>query len=215
MDLPQLFDIILHLDKSLGLVIQQYGPMIYLILFLVIFCETGLVVLPFLPGDSLLFLAGAFCASGALNVWLLSGLLILAAVTGNTLNYWIGGLIGDRVFSHHYRWLNQDALRKSHSFYEKHGGKTIVMARFIPLVRTFAPFVAGVARMTFARFQFFNIVGAVLWAGGLVAAGYFFGNMPLVQRCLNTIILIGLALALIPIVLALLWKLLRPLLRRR
>lgn len=180
--------------------------MIYMVLFLIIFCETGLVVLPFLPGDSLLFIAGTFCATGAMNIWVLSGLLIVAAITGNTLNYWIGSAVGHRVFTHNYKWLNPEALRKTHSFYEKHGGKTIILARFTPIVRTFAPFIAGVSEMTFVKFQFFNIIGAILWVVSLLATGYLFGNMPLVRDHLNTFVLIGIAAAILPILLGAGWQ---------
>lgn len=202
----QLLDVILHVDKSLGILIEQYGTMIYMVLFLIVFCETGLVVLPFLPGDSLLFIAGTFCATGAMNIWVLGGLLIVAAITGNTLNYWIGSAVGHRVFTHNYRWLNPEAVRKTHSFYEKHGGKTIILARFTPIVRTFAPFIAGVSEMTFVKFQFFNIVGAVLWVVSLLATGYLFGNMPLVRDHLNTFVLIGIAAAILPILLGAGWQ---------
>lgn len=209
MDFMQFFDMILHVDKYLGTFIVQYGPMVYAVLFAIVFCETGLVVLPFLPGDSLLFIAGAFCATGAMNEWLLMALLIVAAVTGNTVNYWIGRAIGNKVFTHNYKWIDKEALRKTHAFYENHGGKTIVLARFIPIVRTFAPFVAGVSAMTFAKFQFFNIVGALLWVGGLVAAGYFFGNIPVIRDHLNTIVLVGIGAAVIPVALGGMWKVYR------
>lgn len=215
MDYLQLLDVLLHVDKSLGILIEQYGTMIYVVLFLIIFCETGLVVLPFLPGDSLLFIAGTFCATGAMNIWLLMFLLVAAAVMGNTLNYWIGSAIGHRVFTHNYRWLNPEALSKTHSFYEKHGGKTIILARFTPIVRTFAPFIAGVSAMTFVKFQFFNIVGAVLWVVGLLAFGYLFGNMPWVRDRLNTLVLIGIAAAILPIVLGGLWQFYRKFGRRK
>ncbi|KOF52738.1 hypothetical protein AD428_15780 [Achromobacter sp. DMS1] len=200
---------VLHIDQTLGVWVQQYGVWVYLVLFLIVFAETGLVVLPFLPGDSLLFIAGAFGASGSLDPVLLSVLLIVAAVTGNSVNYAIGRYIGPRVFSMNLRFLDRKALMRTHAFYEKHGGKTIVMSRFIPVVRTFAPFVAGVAEMPLGRFQLFNIGGAVLWVAGLVAAGYFFGNIPLVREHLNTIVLIGLAAAIVPVALAGMVKLLR------
>ena len=209
MDLMQFLDMMLHIDKSLGVIIDQYGTLVYVVLFAIVFCETGLVVLPFLPGDSLLFIAGAFCATGAMNEWLLMGLLIVAAVGGNTLNYWIGRAIGEKVFTHDYRWLDKDALRKTHAFYENHGGKTIVLARFVPVVRTFAPFVAGVSMMTFTKFQLFNIAGALLWVVGLVAAGYFFGNIPIIRNHLNTIVLVGVGAAVIPVALGAIWKLSR------
>lgn len=223
MDFMQFLDMILHIDKSLGLWLQHYGVWVYAILLAIVFCETGLVVLPFLPGDSLLFIAGAFCAQGKMDPWLLSGLLVAAAVSGNTLNYWIGSAIGHKVFTHDYKWLDKAALQKTHQFYENHGGKTIILARFIPIVRTFAPFVAGVSDMTFAKFQLYNIVGALLWVGGLVAGGYFFGalefTVPLlnyhvvVKDHLNTIVLVGLGAAVVPLILGFLWKLGRKLVK--
>ncbi|CUI31857.1 VTT domain-containing protein [Achromobacter xylosoxidans] len=204
-----LFQMVLHIDQTLGVWVQQYGVWVYLVLFLIVFAETGLVVLPFLPGDSLLFIAGAFGATGSLDPVLLGALLIVAAITGNSVNYAIGRYIGPRVFSMNLRFLDRGALMRTHAFYEKHGGKTIVMSRFIPVVRTFAPFVAGVADMPLSRFQLFNILGALLWVVSLVAAGYFFGNIPLVKEHLNTIVLIGLAAAIVPVVGAALFKLLR------
>ncbi|AUL49293.1 hypothetical protein BBB39_16690 [Bordetella trematum] len=193
---------ILHIDQTFGVWIEQYGVWVYLVLFLIVFAETGLVVMPFLPGDSLLFIAGAFGASGAIDPVLLAGLLVVAAVSGNTVNYLIGRALGPRVFTMNVRFLDRGALLKTSLFYEKHGGKTIVMSRFIPVVRTFAPFVAGVARMAQGRFQFFNISGALLWVVSLIAAGYFFGNIPIVKDHLNTIVLLGLAAAIVPLVLA-------------
>jgi membrane-associated protein len=204
-----LLNMVLHIDQTLGIWVAQYGAWVYLVLFLIIFAETGFVVLPFLPGDSLLFIAGAFGASGHVDPMLLALLLVVAAVTGNTLNYAIGRYIGPRVFSMNLRFLDRGALMRTHAFYEKHGGKTIVLSRFIPLVRTFAPFVAGVAEMSIARFQLFNITGGVLWVVSLVAAGYFFGNIPLIKEHLNLIVLIGLAAAIFPLVMAGIWKVLR------
>jgi membrane-associated protein len=213
MDLMQFFDMVLHVDKYLGTVIAQYGTMAYVVLFAIVFCETGLVVLPFLPGDTLLFIAGAFCATGAMNPWLLVTLLMIAAVAGNTVNYWVGSAIGHRVFTHDYKWLDKAALQKTHAFYENHGGKTIVLARFVPIVRTFAPFVAGVSEMTFGKFQAFNIAGAALWVIGLVAGGYFFGNIPIIRDHLNTIVLLGVGAAVIPLAIGGLWKVGRKVLR--
>lgn len=204
-----LFDMILHVDKFLGQFVLDYGVSVYGILFAIVFAETGLVVVPFLPGDSLLFIAGAMCATGAMNEWMLCGLLFAAAVIGNTVNYFIGSWIGPKVFDHQWRFLDQNALRKTHDFYERHGGKTLVMARFIPIVRTFAPFVAGVSQMTFARFQLFNVLGAALWVFGLVFAGYFFGNLPFIKQYLNLIVLAGIGAAIVPLVLGGLWKLVR------
>ncbi|MCG2583527.1 VTT domain-containing protein [Massilia sp. TS11] len=211
MDLMQMLDLLLHVDTTLETLLSQYGPYIYAVLFLIVFCETGLVVLPFLPGDTLLFIAGAFCATGQMNYWLLSLLLIVAAFTGNTVNYWIGEAIGHRVFTHDYRWLNKDALRRTHEFFERHGGKTIILARFVPVVRTFAPFVAGVSDMTHVRFQLFNFAGAFLWVGSLVTGGYFFGNIPVVRNHLTTIVLVGVGLAVVPLLLGGLWKFARKL----
>ena len=207
--MPEIFSMILHIDQFLGAWVSQYGAWIYLVLFLIIFSETGLVVLPFLPGDSLLFIAGAFGASGLIDSGLLTGLLIVAAITGNTVNYAIGRYIGPRVFSSNFRFLDHHALIKTHEFYERHGGKTIVLSRFLPLVRTFAPFVAGVGSMNFLRFQLFNITGAVLWVGGLILLGHFFGNVPIIKEHLNTIVLIGVCAAIVPVALGALWKLFR------
>lgn len=215
MELMQVFDMALHVDKYLDVVIEQYGMMVYWVLFAIVFCETGLVVLPFLPGDTLIFIGGAFCATGAINAWLLILALLAASIGGNTLNYWIGSMIGHRVFTHNYRWIDKAALRKTHVFYENHGGKTIVLARFIPIVRTFAPFVAGVSKMTFVKFQLFNVAGAALWVIGLVAGGYFFGNIPLIRDHLNTIVLLGVGAAVIPLALGGVWKLLKGMRKQR
>src|SRR5450830_39137 len=206
MDLTQFFDMILHVDKTLGNLLALYGVYVYAVLFAIVFCETGLVVLFFFPGDTLLFIAGAFCATGQMSYPLLLALLVTAAVTGNTLNYYIGEAIGQRVFTHDYRWINKDALRRTHDFFEKHGGKTIILARFVPVVRSFAPFVAGVSDMTHTRFQLYNITGAVAWVISLVTAGYFFGNIPAVRDHLTTIVLLGVAVAVVPVALGGLWK---------
>jgi membrane-associated protein len=214
MDLMQLFDMILHVDKTLGSLLAQYGVYVYAVLFAIVFCETGLVVLFFFPGDTLLFIAGAFCATGEMSYPLLMLLLIIAAVTGNTLNYVIGSAIGHRVFTHDYRWLNKDALHRTHDFFEKHGGKTIILARFVPVVRTFAPFVAGVSDMTHTRFQLYNITGAVAWVASLVTGGYFFGNMPFVRDHLTAIVLIGVGAAVVPLALGGLYKVGRRMARR-
>ncbi|HYG42302.1 MAG TPA: VTT domain-containing protein [Bordetella sp.] len=205
----EFFQMVLHIDQTLGVWVEQYGAWVYLVLFLIIFAETGLVVLPFLPGDSLLFIAGAFGATGSLDPLLLGVLLIVAAITGNTVNYAIGRTIGPRVFTMNVRFLDRAALLRTHMFYEKHGGKTIVMSRFLPIFRTFAPFVAGVAEMNLLRFQLFNVSGAVLWVASLITAGYFFGNIPLVKEHLNTIVLLGLAAAIVPLAVAGLVKLVR------
>ena len=204
MDFMQLlFDV----NGTLDMVVKQYGILIYAVLFAIVFCETGLVVMFFLPGDSLLFIAGAFCANGHMNVWLLMFLLIFAAVSGNTCNYLIGEAIGHKVFTHNYRWINQDALKRTHLFFEKHGGKTIILSRFVPVVRTFAPFVAGVSDMTFAKFQYYNVIGALAWVLSLVGAGYAFGNVPWVTKNINLIAVVGVSAAVLPIFLSGLWKL--------
>jgi membrane-associated protein len=207
MDLVQFVDMIVHVDKTLGILIAQYGTLVYAVLFAIIFCETGLVVLFFFPGDTLLFIAGAFCATGQMNLGLLLALLVTAAVTGNTLNYFIGEAVGHRVFTHDYKWINKDAMRRTHDFFEKHGGKTIILARFVPVVRTFAPFVAGISDMTHARFQLYNVTGAVLWVVGLVTAGYFFGNIPVIRDHLTVIVLVGVGVAVVPVLLSGIWKL--------
>ncbi|MET0963253.1 MAG: VTT domain-containing protein [Noviherbaspirillum sp.] len=206
MDFMQLVDMVLHVDKSLGRVIAEYGQTVYGVLTAIVFTETGLVVFPFLPGDTLLFIGGAFAATGELNVWLLMGLLTFAAVAGNTVNYFIGNAIGQKIFTRDYRWLDKAALHRTHAFYDNHGGKTIILARFIPVVRTFAPFVAGVSNMSFARFQFFNITGALAWVVGLVTAGYFFGNIPAIRDHLTIIVLIGVCAAVIPVALGAVYK---------
>jgi membrane-associated protein len=206
MDLMQFLDMLIHVDKTLDVLLANYGFYVYAVLFAIVFCETGLVVLFFFPGDTLLFIAGAYCANGDMNYAILVALLITAAVTGNTLNYWIGSRIGQRVFTHDYRWINKDALRRTHDFFERHGGKTIILARFVPVVRTFAPFVAGVSAMTHTRFQFFNVTGAGLWVLSLVTAGYFFGNIPVVRDHLTAIVLVGVGAAVVPMALGGLYK---------
>ncbi len=204
MDLMEIVNLIMKVD--LKTLLANYGIYVYVVLFAIIFSETGLVVLFFFPGDTLLFIAGAFCATGEMNIWLLNALLITAAVTGNTLNYWIGSRLGQRVFTHDYRWINKDALRRTHDFFEKHGGKTIILARFVPVVRTFAPFVAGVSKMTHWRFQLFNITGAALWVSSLTIAGYFCGGVPIIRDNLTTIVMIGVAAAVVPVALGGLYK---------
>jgi membrane-associated protein len=206
MDLMQFFGMLLHVDKTLGTLLAQYGTYVYIVLFAIVFCETGLVLLFFFPGDTLLFIAGAFCATGQMSYPLLMALLVTAAVTGNTLNYYIGQAIGHRVFTHNYRWINKDALQRTHDFFEKHGGKTIILARFVPVVRTFAPFVAGVSEMTHARFQMFNVTGAVLWVASLVTAGFFFGNIPIIKDHLTEIVLVGVSAAIVPLAVGGLYK---------
>ncbi|WP_062604773.1 DedA family protein [Caballeronia calidae] len=211
--LLQFLGLILHIDKSLGVFIQHYGAWVYAVLFLIVFCETGLVVFPFLPGDSLLFIGGAFAASHEMDLFALIALLLIAAISGNTVNYWIGRAIGPKVFDTNIpvleRFLDRAALQKTHNFYEKHGGKTIVIARFVPVVRTFAPFVAGVSSMSHTRFQLFNIMGALIWVLLLVLLGYFFGNIPFIKQYLNVIVLVGIGAAVVPIAIGALWKMSR------
>ena len=187
--LKYLIDFILHLDKHLVELVAQYGMWTYAILFLIIFCETGLVVTPFLPGDSLIFAVGALAAKEALNVYWVSGLMIIAAILGDTLNYWIGYQIGPKIFaSEKSRWLNRQHLERTHQFYEKYGGKTIIIARFMPIIRTFAPFVAGIGRMSYGRFLVYNVVGGILWIVIFIVAGYLFGNIPIVKRNFTLVI---------------------------
>ena len=193
-------DIILHLDKHLAVLVQDYGVWIYAILFAIIFSETGFVVTPFLPGDSLLFVAGGLAALGGMDIYILVGSLVAAAALGNMLNYQIGRYIGPRVFQwQNSRLFNKGALLKTQVFYERHGGKTLVISRFLPLLRTFAPFVAGVGAMDYGRFLFFNLLGAVSWVVSLTLAGYFFANLPWVQKNLSLVILGIIFVSLIPV----------------
>jgi len=183
MDLSQLLDIFLHLDRHLAAVVEQYGVWVYAILFVIIFVETGLVIMPFLPGDSLLFVAGTLAAVGGLDMGPLVALLILAAVLGDALNYSVGHWFGPKVFSwEKSRFFDKAAFDRTHEFYERHGPMTIVIARFLPFVRTFAPFVAGVARMRYPRFALYNLIGGTLWVAGLSTIGYLFGNTPWVKE---------------------------------
>jgi membrane-associated protein len=193
-------DFFLHLDQHLSQVISQYGGWTHLILFGIIFCETGLVITPFLPGDSLLFAAGTFAALGALDLRLIALLLIVAAILGDTVNYWVGAYIGPRAFSGNVRFLRREYLERTHAFYEKHGGKTIILARFVPIIRTFAPFVAGVGAMSYPKFLTYNVVGAVLWVGLFVLGGYFFGNIRVVRENFTLVILAIIAVSVMPIV---------------
>jgi len=199
--LRSVIDLFLHLDQHLSRVIADYGVWTHLILFLIIFAETGLVVTPFLPGDSLLFAAGTFAALGSLDLWLLVVLLVAAAILGDTVNYWVGAWIGPRAFSGNVKFLRKDYLDRTHAFYEKHGGKTVILARFVPIIRTFAPFVAGVGAMSYPKFITYNVVGAVLWVGLFVPAGYFFGNIPAVRKNFTLVILAIIALSVVPIAL--------------
>jgi len=194
-------DLILHLDVYLDLLVSNYGVWIYAILFLVIFCETGLVVMPFLPGDSLLFIAGAVAAGGGMDPVLLGGLLMLAAILGDSTNYVIGRTAGERLFSNpNSKIFRRDYLQKTHDFYDKHGGKTVTLARFLPILRTFAPFVAGIARMPYPRFFGFSVFGTILWVGGLVTLGYFFGNVPFIKKNLSLLVVFIIVLSLVPMI---------------
>jgi membrane-associated protein len=197
--LTLLIDLVVHLDDHLQALVVSYGAWVYLILFLIVFCETGLVVTPFLPGDSLLFVAGAIAAAGGMNIHLLVVLLIIAAVLGDAVNYSIGHYIGPRVLrDRNSRWLNPEHLERAHAFYERHGGKTIIIARFVPIVRTYAPFVAGAASMPYPRFALYNVSGAVLWVVSLGYAGYFFGNIPVIKDNLTLVIITIIILSIMP-----------------
>lgn len=202
-----LIDFILHLDKHLVELVTQYGVWTYGILFLIVFCETGLVVTPFLPGDSLLFAVGALAAKEALDVYWVSLLLMVAAILGDTVNYWIGYKIGPKVFtSESSPWLNRKHLERTHHFYEKYGGKTIIIARFMPIIRTFAPFVAGIGHMHYGRFQAFNVAGAATWVVLFIGGGYFFGNIPLVKNNFGLVTVAIIIASLLPVA----WVLLAP-----
>ena len=199
--LAQFIDIVLHLDRHLVALVQEYGVWVYAILFAIIFSETGFVVTPFLPGDSLLFVAGAVAASGAMDVNLLVFLLVVAAVAGNSVNYAIGRWLGKRFFTDRgSRWLNPRHLEKAHAFYEEHGGKAVIISRFLPLVRTYIPFVAGLGAMEPGRYTAFNVAGGVLWVASLCYAGFFFGNIPWIKGNLTLIIVGIIVVSLVPVV---------------
>lgn len=194
-----LIDLFLHLDVHLHSIILQYGTLTYIILFMVIFGETGLVVVPFLPGDSLLFAAGTFAAKGSFNLHLLIILLAAAAILGDTVNYWIGHFIGPKIFEkENIRFLKKEYLEKTHKFYEKYGGKTIIIARFVPIVRTFAPFVAGIGSMSYSKFILYNIIGGVIWVVLFTAAGFYFGNIPFVKNNFSIVILTIIFISILP-----------------
>jgi len=193
-----IIDILLHLDKHLGEIISNYGTLTYIILFLIIFCETGLVITPFLPGDSLLFAVGSFCALGALDPFLSFGIVSIAAIIGDAVNYFIGNKIGNKAFSGNIRFLKKEYLDKTHEFYKKHGGKTIIIARFVPIVRTFAPFVAGVGTMSYPRFFSYNVIGAIGWAAIFITLGFFFGNIPFVKSNFSIVIFSIIFISILP-----------------
>ena len=196
-----LIDFILNVDQHLQAFVQAYGPWVYALLFLIIFTETGVVVMPFLPGDSLLFIAGAVAAGGGMDPVLLGGLLMLAAILGDSTNYVVGRTAGEKLFSNpNSKIFRRDYLQQTHDFYDKHGGKTVTLARFLPIIRTFAPFVAGVAKMPYPRFFGFSVFGTVLWVGGLVTLGYFFGNVPFIKKNLSLLVVGIILLSLVPMI---------------
>jgi membrane-associated protein len=206
--IKKLVDFILHIDVHLGEIINEYGTWTYAVLFLIIFAETGLVVTPFLPGDSLLFAAGAFCAKPGtvLNVHVMAGLLFIAAFIGDTLNYWIGAKLGPAVFKREDSiFLRRKHLDRAHTFFEKYGGRAIILARFVPIVRTFVPFVAGIGKMTYPRFMAYNLIGGFVWVYFFIYAGYVFGNQPFVQKNFKLVILAIIILSVLPIVFEM-WK---------
>jgi membrane-associated protein len=196
--IPELIDFVLHVDDHLTSLVSEYGGWTYAFLFLIIFAETGLVITPFLPGDSLLFAAGAIAARGGLHPGALLGLLSVAAITGDSLNYWIGSILGRRVFEGRVRFIKREHLVKTEEFYARYGGKTIIIARFIPIVRTYAPFVAGAARMDYGKFALFNVTGGLLWIAMFVLGGYWFGNFPVVQENFGLVVIIIIALSVLP-----------------
>ncbi|KKU96033.1 MAG: putative membrane protein [Candidatus Gottesmanbacteria bacterium GW2011_GWA1_48_13] len=193
-----MLDFIIHIDKYLGQIISTYGVATYAILFAIIFVETGLVVMPFLPGDSLLFAAGTFAALGSLNVWLVFFLLSLAAVIGDTVNYWIGHFFGQQILANPRIPINQKHVDETNHFFAKHGGKTIFLARFVPIVRTFAPFVAGIGKMHYSKFISYNIFGGVVWVGLFTFTGYFFGNIPFVRHNFSLVIIVIILVSILP-----------------
>ncbi|HBY73540.1 MAG TPA: DedA family protein [Candidatus Kerfeldbacteria bacterium] len=194
-----LFDLFLHLDEQLSLIIAQYGIWTYAIVALIVFCETGLVVTPFLPGDSLLFALGTLAARGDLNIWYVMGILFLAVLLGDNVNYWVGRRLGPALFSgKSIRWLNQEHLHETQEFYKRHGGKTVILARFVPIVRTFAPFVAGIGAMSYGTFLSYSLAGSALWIIVACGAGYFFGNIPIVQQNFEFVVIGIVLISLLP-----------------
>lgn len=208
----QILDFFLHLDQYLGNWIQQYGPWVYVILFLIIFTETGLVIMPLLPGDSLLFAVGAFAATGAINIWFVIPLLIVAALCGDNTNYFVGKYLGAEIKKRkRILFLKHEYIEQTETFYQKHGGKTVIMARFIPIIRTIAPFVAGAGSMTYSRYILFCISGAILWVGSVTLIGYLFGNIPWVKQNFEIVIFGIIGISLLPII----WQVLKRLLIRK
>ena len=202
--LSSAIDFFLHLDRHLTEITARYGTWTYAILVGIVFCETGLVVLPFLPGDSLLFTAGAIAALGSLDPWLLNLLLFVAVICGDNLNYWIGRFIGPRAFTGHYRFLRREYLERTHAFFERHGGRTVVLARFVPIVRTFTPFVAGVGAMSYPRFLAYSLGGGAFWVTGFLWAGYYFGNLPTVRKNFSLVVLGIIGISVLPILIGIL-----------
>jgi membrane-associated protein len=195
-----LIEFILHIDKHLGEIIKNYGTFTYLILFFIIFAETGFVFTPFLPGDSLLFAAGVFASLGSFNILILLGILMAAAILGDTLNYWIGHFFGEKIVRNPKIPIKKDHIEKTNRFFEKHGGKTIVLARFVPIIRTFAPFVAGAGQMSYGKFIFYNIIGGILWVSIFTLAGFFFGNIPLVKKNFSLVVIVIILISLLPMI---------------
>ena len=207
--IAQVIEFVFHIDAHLDLIIQQYGLLTYLLVFAIVFCETGFVVTPFLPGDSLLFAIGAFAARGSLSLPVSFLLLAAAAILGDTPNYWIGAVVGPKVFhKENVRFLNKRHLERTHRFYERYGGKTIVIARFVPIIRTFAPFVAGIGKMTYGRFISYNVIGGIAWVALFTLGGYWFGNIPVVRRNFSLVILAIIVISVIPAVVEVIrqWK---------
>jgi len=207
--LSTIFDFILHIDVHLGAIIASYGVLTYGILFVIIFVETGLVFVPFLPGDSLLFAAGAFAALGSLNLWVVIPLMMLAAVLGDTVNYWIGHFFGHKLVQNPHVPINKEHIEETQRFFDKHGGKTIILARFVPIVRTFAPFVAGIGRMHYGQFIFYNAIGGVLWVLLATLAGFFFGNIPFVKENFSLVVLGIVLVSVVPMLLQVIKKVLK------
>lgn len=206
-----LFDIFLHLDEQLSLIIDQYGVWTYAIVAIVVFCETGLVVTPFLPGDSLLFALGTLAARGDLNIWYVMAILFMAVLLGDNVNYWVGRRVGPGLFSgQSIRWLNQEHLHETQEFYKRHGGKTIIMARFVPIVRTFAPFVAGIGAMRYGKFLAYSLAGSLLWIVVACGAGYFFGNIPIVKENFELVVIGIVMISLLPAVIKFIQRKRRP-----
>ncbi len=198
--LLKLIDVVLHVDTYLNILVASLGVLIYVLLFLIVFAETGLVVTPFLPGDSLLFATGALAAQGSMHIGVLFFLLTAAALLGDTVNYWVGTYVGPRVFRENIRFIKHEHLERTQHFYEKYGGKTIVIGRFLPIIRTFAPFVAGIATMNYPKFLLFNITGGITWVGLFLFSGYFFGNIPFVQENFSLVVIVIIVLSLVPVV---------------